>query len=183
MDFFDDSDESHTDSEISDHDDESCFDGQSAREEDIILRDGLLHHMLPRKNEWTFESFSDRGSEYIGNLKSKIDTNLQSVRTAYNSFDTILLQKAKPEIRQILSSIRKTLYLRDEKQELSSFLCFAAICPDQYFLSFRQWIIEGLGRKFFKDDKLHFTLSEIVVFFRCEVIMMECEILSLGLGK
>ena len=49
MDFFDQSDESQTDSDISDHEDETCFDGESAREEDILLRDGLLQHLLPRK--------------------------------------------------------------------------------------------------------------------------------------
>ena len=60
---------------------------------------------------------------------------------------------------------------------------FGAICPDQFILSFRQWLIEGLGLKFFKDDKYHFNLSEIVTFFRCEIIMMECEISSNGLER
>ena len=33
---FDQSDESQTDSDISDHEDETCFDGELAREEDIL---------------------------------------------------------------------------------------------------------------------------------------------------
>ena len=136
MDFLDESDESQTDSDISDHEDKACFDGESAREEDIILRDGLLQHMLQRKNEWTCKSFLKRGCDYIGNMKSKINTNFPSLRTAYNSFDAILLKKAKPKICHILSSVRKAIYLRHKKQELSPFLCLAAICPDQYFLSF-----------------------------------------------
>ena len=98
MDFFDESDESHTDSDISDHDDESCFDGQSARKEDILLCDGLLDHMLPQKKEWTFESFSKCGCDYIGNMKLKINTNFQSLRTAYNSFDAILLKNRNPKV-------------------------------------------------------------------------------------
>ena len=136
MNFFDQSDESQTDSDISDHEDKTCFDGESAREEDILLRDGLLQHMLPRKYKWTCKSYSKRGCVYIGNMKFKINTNVQSLRTAYNSFDAILLKKAKPKICHILSSVRKAIYLCDKKQELSPFLCLAAICPDQYFLSF-----------------------------------------------
>ena len=139
--------------------------------------------MLPRKNEWTFDSFSKRSGDYIGNQKSKIDLEFDNFRIAYNSFDIILLNKAKPEIKHILSSVRKSIYLRDEKQELTPFSCFAAICPDQYFLSFRQWLIEGLGSNFFRDDKCHFSLSEIVTFFICELIMMECEISSNGLER
>ena len=150
MDFFDESDESHTDSDISDsyisdHEDKTCFDSESAREEDILLRDGLLQHMLPRKNEWTCKSFSKRSCDYVGNMKSKINTNFQSLRTAYNSFDAILLKKAKPKSRHILSSVRKAIYLRDKKQELSPFLCFAAVYPDQYFYSFANGLLRVLG--------------------------------------
>ena len=50
MDLFDQLDESRTDSDISDHEEKTCLDGQSAREEDILLRDGLLDHMLPQNN-------------------------------------------------------------------------------------------------------------------------------------
>ena len=78
-DFLDESDESQTDSDISDHEDEACSDGESAREEDILLRDGLLQHMLPRKNEWTCKSCSKRSCDYVGNMKSKINTNFQSI--------------------------------------------------------------------------------------------------------
>ena len=63
MKFFDDSDGSRTASDISD-DDEDNLDGyQSEREEDIILRDGIQNHMLPRKNDWTFQSYSCRSSD------------------------------------------------------------------------------------------------------------------------
>ena len=165
MEFFDDSDGSHSESDISDSEEEISGEYQSEREEDIILRDGLQKSLLPRKNEWIFESFSKRSSEYIGSQKSTIDSKYDSFRIGYNSFDTILLNKAKSEIQHILSLVRKSIYLRDKKQPLTPFSCFAAICPDQYFLSFRQWLIEGLGPKFFKDDTCHFNLSEIVTFF------------------
>ena len=165
MEFFDNSDSSHSESDISDSEDEISGQYQSEREEDIILRDGLQKSLLPRKNEWIFESFSKRSSEYIGSQKSTIDSKYDSFRIGYNSFDTILLNKAKSEIQHILSLVRKSIYLRDKKQPLTPFSCFAAICPDQYFLSFRQWLIEGLGQKILKDDTCHFNLSEIVTFF------------------
>ena len=184
MDFFDLSDGIHSDSDFSDSDDDNSISGQHQREEDINLRDGIIQHNLPQKNDWTFESFSNRGSDYIGNQKSKIDPILESFKVGYNTIDTMLLSKALLEINQILSLVRKTIYLFDNKQNLSPFSCFAALVPDQLFLSFRQWIIEGLGSKTFRDERYHFTLSEIVVFFRCEIIMMQSEISSNGLmGK
>ena len=106
MDFFHQSDGSRTNSDISEDEDEHLSGALSEREEDILLRDGLLHNHLPRKNDWTFQSFSKRGSEYVGNLKSKIDPNLDSFQIAYNSFVTILLNKAKPKIQQVLSLVR-----------------------------------------------------------------------------
>ena len=77
MDFFDLSDGTHSDSDFSDSDDDNSISGQHQREEDINLRDGVIQHDLPRKNDWTFESFSNRGSDYIGNQKSKIDPKLE----------------------------------------------------------------------------------------------------------
>ena len=78
MDFFHQSDDSQTDSDISEEEDEHLSGALSEREEDILLRDGLLQHHLPQKNDWTFQSFSKRGSDYIGNLKLKIDPILDS---------------------------------------------------------------------------------------------------------
>ena len=63
MDFFDLSDGIHSDSDFSDSDDDNSISGQHQREEDINLRDGIIQHNLPRKNDWTFESFSNRGSD------------------------------------------------------------------------------------------------------------------------
>ena len=183
MDFSDLSDGSHTDSDVSHSDDNNSISDQHQREEDINLRDGIIEHNLPRKNDWTFESYSKHGCDYIGNQKSKTDASFESFKVGYNTMDTMLLSKALEEINQILSSVRKTIFLFDNHQHLSPFSCFAALCPDQLFLSFRQWIIEGLGSKTFRDEKYHFTLSEVVVYFRCEIIMMESEISSIGLEK
>ena len=116
----------------------------------ILLRDGFIEHKLPRKNDLTFEFFSKRGSEYIWKMKLKIDSNTDGFHITYNSFDSILVEKAKTEITQILSSVRKRIYLHDSAHDISPFLCFAGIYLDQYFLSFRQWIIEGLGDKCFE---------------------------------
>ena len=55
----------------------------------------------PKKNERPFKSFSKCCSDYIGNQKLKIDFKYDSFRIAYNSFNTILLNKAKPEILHI----------------------------------------------------------------------------------
>lgn len=184
MDFFDLSDGSHTDSDVSDSDGNNSISDQHQREEDINLQDGIIEHNLPRKNDWTFESYSKRGSDYIGNQKLKTDASFKSFKVGYNTMDTMLLSKALEEINQILSSVRKSIFLFDNHQHLSPFSCFAALCPDQLFLSFRQWIIEVHGSKTFHDEKYHLTLSEVVVFFlRCEIIMMEPKILSIGLEK
>lgn len=69
MDFFNSTEESETDSDLSDDDDQCLRSLQSQHEEDIMLRHGLMEHKLPRRNDWTFESYSKQGSEYIGNLK------------------------------------------------------------------------------------------------------------------
>ena len=110
MDFFDVTEESETDSDLSDDDDHDFGSLQSQHEEDIMLRHGLMEHQLPSRNDWTFESYSKRGSEYIGNLKSRINSNLDSFCTAYNLFDAILIDKAKTEIAQILPIVQKIIF-------------------------------------------------------------------------
>lgn len=54
MEFFDDSDGSQSESDISDNEKEILGEYQSEREKDIILRDGLQKSLSPRKNEWIF---------------------------------------------------------------------------------------------------------------------------------
>ena len=101
IDFFDLSDGIHIDFYFSDPDDDNSISGQHQREEDINLRDGIIPHNLPRKNDWTFESFSNRGSDYIGNQKSKINQKLDTFKVGYNTIGTMLLSKALLEINKI----------------------------------------------------------------------------------
>ena len=78
-----------------------------------------------------------------------MDSKEESFRIAYNTFDTILLEKAKPEIKHLLSSVRKSIYLRDNQQRLTPISIFGAICPDQFFFEFLSVVNRRIGTQVF----------------------------------
>ena len=163
--------------DISDNNNSNIFDNSGYdREEDIYLRDGLLKHEVPSKNTWTFESFTQRGGEYTGDMNTRTTPKLSSLELKYNLFDNMLMEIAKLEIPRTLSSVRKSHYVHNHGQFLDAFSCFVSACPDAFFLSFQQWVSEGLGQKNVKSNRYQFLLAELIEFFRCEIIMMSMEI-------
>lgn len=101
----------------------------------------------------------------------------------HNIFDGLLLEKAKTEIVCILEKVRKSVFVTDKRQPLSPFQCFSAVCPDQFFPSFRQWRMAGLGDKYLNEDKYRITLANIVEFFLCEIKMMTLELSAVSLER
>ena len=140
-------------SDLSDNEDDNLFESAEYDcEQDIFLRNDMLSHNIPSKKSWSFELFSKRGGGYIGEMKIVIDPALSSFSLKYNIFSNILMYKAKTETSGLLSSVRKALFISDRGQKLDAISCFSAVCPDNFFLSFRQWIREGLGNKNFKKE-------------------------------
>ena len=71
MDTLDDENTSSVESEVSDNDD--VFEhAQYDREEDSLLRRGMMKQNLPSKNAWSFHSFSLRSSKFVGSLKTTV---------------------------------------------------------------------------------------------------------------
>ena len=81
-------------------------------EEDISLRWFTTARDI-LKNTWCFESFSERSGAYIGDMKTRVIPDFSMFELKYNLSDDILMDEAKLEIPQILSSVRKSVFIHD----------------------------------------------------------------------
>ena len=92
--------ESDNDSELSSssHD---VFDTNNdiERYEDLLLRDCLPSTQLPSITAWKYDAFTDRGSEFIGDLKKSVAKEDKSFNLKYNTIDGILFEKAETELK------------------------------------------------------------------------------------
>ena len=114
-------------------------------------------------------------------MKTVSNPEISSFSLKYNLFYDIIMDKTNTETSGLLSSVRKVLFMSDLGQKLDTISCFASVCPDNFFLSFRQRIREDLGDKNFKKEKCHLTFADLIEFFRCEIIMIAFEISSFSL--
>ena len=168
MEYMDDDTNSTTSSvDVFDEFDEEEYD----RIENIFIRDGL--RQMPSSTSWTYESFSQRGAEYSGSLKSSIISEDQ-FHLEYNYIDNILHDKMKVELERTMSMVNQHLHDVSADSHVTSYDAFATVCPEDFFIEFHKWLSCG-------NATVDFSLPELVDFWRCELIMMSFELSSISL--
>ena len=103
---------------------------------DLMSRNGILSTQLPSIITWIHDAFTDRRSNYIGQLKKnnlKPDTPFI---LNYNTTNTIIVMKAKTELDCSLKLIRDDTKERGGNSTISPFTTFTDIFPEDYFVLF-----------------------------------------------
>ena len=100
--------------------------------EDLLLRDGVPSVMLPSKTTWKYNAFTERGSEYIGDLKKSVGKEDQPFSLRYNTIDRILFDKAKTEFKRSMTIIEADLNDRGGSSTVTPFTAFASVCPEEF---------------------------------------------------
>ena len=118
-----------------------CFDEFDELEydtmEDIFMRDGT--RQMPSSTSWTYESFSQRGAEYCGTLKSAIIKEDQ-FHLEYNYVDNILYDKMKIELERTIGMVKQHLHeVGNNSSVVSPFAAFATVCQEEFFIQFYKW--------------------------------------------
>ena len=134
---------------------------------DLFLREGTRQQ--PSTTTWTYESFSERGSEYSGSLKNSI-IDEEDFQFHCNYVDNILYDKMKVELDRIMSVLYENLHNICNNSSVTPFAAFAAVCPEDFFVLFHKWLKCGQTRS------VAYSLPEIVEFWRCELIMASLEL-------
>ena len=149
--------------------------------EDVMLRHGIPSVQLPSKTTWTYNAFTDRGSEYIGDLKKSIAKEDHTFSLRYNTIDRILFDKAKTEFKRSMTIIEADLNDRGGSSTVTPFTAFASVCPEEFFVLFWKWLKHGVPKKKSNSNNLPFCLGDICEFWRCEIIMMSLELSTVSL--
>ena len=103
--------------------------------EDLMLRHGIPSVQLPSKTTWKYNAFTDRGSEFIGDLKKSIAKEDHPFNLRYNTIDRILFDKAKTEYKRSMTIIEADLNDRGGSSTVTPFTAFASVSPEE-FLSY-----------------------------------------------
>ena len=135
--------------------------------EDIFLRDGTRQQ--PSNNNWTYQSFSERGCDYSGSLKNSI-INEDDFQLRYNYIENILYDKMKVELDRTMNVVYQDLHDTGKNSTITPFAAFAAVCPEEFFVLFHKWLKCGI------TTTAAYSLPEIVEFWRCELIMSSLEL-------
>ena len=123
--------------------------------EDIFLREGTRQQ--PSSSTWTYESFSERGSEYSGSMKNSI-IDEDDFQFHYNYVDNILYEKMKVELDRTMSAVYENLHNICNNSSVTPFAAFAAVCPEDFFVLFHKWLKCG------QTGSVAYSLPEIVEF-------------------
>lgn len=121
-------------------------------------------------NFW-YETFSKRGADFCGNLKSRTQPKL---KLRYNACDELLLSKSKMEAKQSLHKIRKKLQSlkkhhglgNQEKPKLDAFDAFAGVLPRAFLTLFKKWLCTGAP-----ENTVEVSFDDVVGWLRCEIRM------------
>ena len=151
--------------------------------EDLLLRDGVPSVMLPSKTTWKYNAFTERGSEYIGDLKKSVGKEDQPFSLRYNTIDRILFDKAKTEFKRSMTIIEADLNDRGGSSKVTPFTAFASVCPEEFFVLFRSWLKHGVPKKKSNNTNLPICLADMCEFWRCEIIMMSLELSAVSLRQ
>ena len=145
--------------------------------EDLQLKDGAPSVQLPSRTTWKYDAFTDRGSEFVGELKKSVAKQDKRFILKYNTIDRVLFDKAKTEFKRSLTIIEADLKERTNSSTITPFTAFASVCPEEFFILFRTWLKHG-------DSKnTPFCFGEICEFWRCEIIMMSLELSAVSLRQ
>ena len=157
------------DSSDDDNDSIRSLGDSSLRYEDIVGRaEGMGG---PRTGEsqagqWKFFSHSRRGAQIFGGASTRVLDPTQ-FKLEYNSTDSLLLEKAKAEVRQSLHKAREKLFDVDQGQSLDAGAAMAATLPEDLLRAFHKYLKSGLK----PNEKPSWSLGDIIEFLRCEFKM------------
>ena len=104
--------------------------------EDLLLRDGLQSTHLPSIVTWKYDVFTDRGSEFIGNLTRSVAKQDKPFTLKYSTIDRILFEKVETKLKRSLSIIEEYLNERGGSSMITPFTAFAAICSEDFLYYF-----------------------------------------------
>ena len=94
--------------------------------EDLLLREGFPSVQLPSRTTWKYNAFTDRGSEYIGDLKKIVAKEDEPFTLRYNTIDRMLFDKAKTEFNRSMMIIEADLKDRGGSSTVTPFTAFAS---------------------------------------------------------
>ena len=149
-------------------DDDSIFD-DSDFISDFIRRDGFDE---PPDLKWVFQAQSNRGAHVFKGLSSRVASDPFSL--LYNPVDSYLLEKAKKEVKYLLSQGRCKVHGSDEGQFVSALDALACAMPLSFLRYLKEWIMTA-------DDSSAasaITFDDIVGFLKGEIHMRILQISS-----
>ena len=150
---------------------------------DLLLRDDLQSTQLPSITTWKSDAFTDRGSEFIGDLKRSIAKQDKPFTLKYNTIDGISFEKVETKLKRSLSIIEEYLNERGGSSTITPFTAFATVCPEDFFVLFRTWLKHDVSKKMSHNPDLPFGLGKICEFWRCEIIIMSLELSAVSLRQ
>ena len=103
---------------------------------DLMSRNGILSTQLPSIITWIHDAFTDRRSNYIGQLKKNNLKHDTPVILNYNTTNTIIVMKAKTELDCSLKLIRDDTKECGRNSTIAPFTIFTAVRPEEYFVLF-----------------------------------------------
>ena len=154
--------------------------------------------MITPDDQWTFLTRSRSESQTMEGLPHRVSGTLD---LKYDPADAHLLHKAKLEIKNSLSQIRKTVFGFDSCQAITPFVAFAGVLPELFLRSFVKWLKTGQDvmssdtdrplrtsarvnrNDEWQEENCIITFEEIIEFIRCELKMRVLKISAAELKR
>ena len=164
-----------TDDEGNDWDASSCSDESSKQSIGVLVsRFDRPGSSRSAPGEWTYCTRGSRGADVFPTLSTKA-LDPKKFKLEYNPTDTLLLEKAKAEVKQSLRKARLKLFGFDAGQPINAGAAFASALSPDFLRSFHKYLISGLPRdKSSRRALKHlptWNFDDIAQFLRCEVQM------------
>ena len=115
-------------------------DDSSTSSQDSDELDNEINSINTPDDQWTFVARSHSGSQTMQGLPHRIYDKLS---LKYDPADAHLLRKARLEIKNSLSQIRKTVFGFDNSQPITPLVAFAGVLPKQFIRAFVKWLKTG----------------------------------------
>ena len=91
------------------------------------------------EEKWVFQARSKRGSAVFNGLSSRVTTS--QFKLLYNPVDGYLLDKAKKEVKHLLSCGRRKLHGADDGQVVTALDAFACALPSTFIRYLKEWTL------------------------------------------
>lgn len=115
--------------------------------------------------QWTHVARSNRSSKMGEGLSQRVLPN-DTFNLEYNYADSILLPKARAEVKHSLSALRHKLRLRPD-DGFDAVEAFAGAMPELFLRKLFEWLKAGQGNT--REPLVSF--ADIIEFIRCDVIL------------